>query len=226
MSVKYTHDEKNLRLGKFIVVEGLEGAGKTTAVQTIKHYLDILAVNTIITREPGGTFVGELIRKIIKEKTAEILDPYCELLLFYAARVQLLKQVIYPALAAGTWVITDRFELSTFAYQGGGRGIPLADLTTLSKLCLNNFQPDLIIFLDLPPEHGLLRAKQRNNLDRIEQESLTFFRDIYTTYKQLIVGMANVNCIDASQPLEVVQDQIFIQLKSFCQQVLGSQRII
>lgn len=204
------------KLGKFIVVEGLEGAGKTSVIQIIKQYLEKFSINAIVTREPGGTRIGEMIRKIIKEKSDEGIDPYCELLLFYAARTQLFKQVIEPALQRGTWVLADRFELSTFAYQGGGRQLDLRKIATISKICLNNVKPNLIFFLDLTPEQGLYRAMQRNQqLDRIEQESSTFFHNVYKTYKRLIATMDNVCCIDASKPLKIVQEKILQELKAF-----------
>ena len=122
--------------GQFIVVEGLEGAGKTTALQTIRDYLDSKIQALIVTREPGGTRVGELVRALIKEKVeGEVLDGFTELLLLYAARVQHVTEVIKPALQKGDWVLSDRFELSTIAYQGGGRGIDSKLIDRISDLC-------------------------------------------------------------------------------------------
>ncbi|KTD22311.1 dTMP kinase [Legionella lansingensis] len=202
--------------GRFIVVEGLEGAGKSTAIQTIRQYLQDFLPEMIITREPGGTRVGETVRNLIKENVPnESLDPRVELLLLYAARVQLLEQVIRPALNKGTWVLADRFELSTFAYQGGGRHLAQEMISTLSTFCLQNFKPDLIIFLDIKPEQGLVRARKRSAADRIEQESLAFFTDVFNSYHEMIQTMDNVICIDASQPLEKVQEDIITQLKTF-----------
>ncbi len=133
--------------GKFIVVEGLEGAGKSTALQTIKRYLERFVPELLLTREPGGTRVGEHVRQLLKERVeGEALEPRCELLLFYAARVQLLEQVIRPALSQGTWILADRFELSTFAYQGGGRKLDKHMIQHLSAFCLQGFKPDLILF--------------------------------------------------------------------------------
>ncbi|KTD36270.1 thymidylate kinase [Legionella nautarum] len=202
--------------GRFIVVEGLEGAGKSTAIQTIKHYLQDFVPDILLTREPGGTRIGEAVRHLIKEKVEnETLDPRSELLLLYAARVQLIEQVIRPALDSGCWVLADRFEWSTFAYQGGGRGLEREMITKLSTFCLENFKPDLIIYLDLSPEQGLARVKKRGASDRIEQESLAFFTQIRNTYLQLIQTTANAISIDASQALETVQQLIKTQLKSF-----------
>ncbi|CEK10809.1 dTMP kinase [Legionella hackeliae] len=202
--------------GRFIVVEGLEGAGKSTAIKTIKQYLESFIPDIFLTREPGGTRVGEMIRTIIKEKVdGETLDPRAELLMLYAARVQLLEQVIEPALNRGSWVLADRFELSTFAYQGGGRHLDETVISTLSKFCLKGFKPDLIVFLDIEPEKGLNRVRQRGAADRMEQESLTFFTDVYNNYQRIIKTMNNVICIDASQPMDIVQKSIITQLKTF-----------
>lgn len=202
--------------GRFIVVEGLEGAGKTTAIETIKHYFESHSQSVIVTREPGGTRIGEGLRTLLKENVdGELLDARCELLMMYAARVQLLQQVIRPALNRGDWVIADRFELSTYAYQGGGRGINKHTLDCLSTICLQDFKPDLILFLDISPEQGLERAKGRGKLDRIEQESKVFFTNVYQAYHQYIKDMDNVHIIDASLPLNSVQKSIIIQLNQF-----------
>jgi dTMP kinase len=203
-------------LGRFIVVEGLEGAGKTTAIETIKNYFESQSQSVIVTREPGGTRIGEGLRALIKSSVdGEFLDARCELLMMYAARVQLLQQVIRPALNRGDWVIADRFELSTYAYQGGGRGISKHTLDCLSTICLDQFKPDLILFLDISPEQGLERAKGRGKLDRIEQESKVFFTNVYDGYHENIKNMNNVRIIDASLPLDAVQKSIIVQLNQF-----------
>ncbi|STX28963.1 dTMP kinase [Legionella beliardensis] len=202
--------------GRFIVVEGLEGAGKTTAIETIKHYLHDKVNNVIITREPGGTYIAEKLRALIKETIPnEPLDERSELLMLYAARVQLLEQVIRPALARGDWVIADRFELSTYAYQGGGRGINQTILDTLSAFCLSGLKPDLTIFLDISPELGLKRADNRGKLDRIEQESLAFFNRVYDAYHNKLNNTTGAKLIDASLPLDQVQQAICLHLEAF-----------
>lgn len=202
--------------GRFIVVEGLEGAGKTTAIQTIQQYLESLSYTVIVTREPGGTVIGEQLRHIIKTKVdGEVLEPRAELLLMYAARVQLLEQVIKPSLAKGIWVIADRFELSTYAYQGTGRGINQQIIDNLSTICLSSFKPDWLLFLDISPEQGLERVQQRGSKDRIEQESLDFFKRVYQGYQHKIKTMDNVQLIDASQSVDSVQDAIRQQLNHF-----------
>ncbi len=202
--------------GRFIVVEGLEGAGKSTALNTIKRFLTDQGVDLVLTREPGGTRVGEEVRRLIKEIVpAESLDPRAELLLFYAARVQLLEQIVYPALEQGSWVLADRFELSTFAYQGGGRKLDEQMIAHLSSFCLGNFKPDLTLFLDITPKKGLQRASKRGTTDRIEQESLSFFNDVYNSYHHHIKTMNNVVVIDASQPIGVVRSAIRFSLQNY-----------
>lgn len=199
----------NALRGQFIVVEGLEGAGKSTALDTIKQILAVRTPELILTREPGGTRVGEVLRGLIKESTpGEALDPRAELLLFYAARVQLLERVIRPALNRGAWVLADRFELSTFAYQGGGRKLDETMISHLSSFCVGDLVPDLTLFLDVSPELGLKRAGLRGAMDRIEQESLVFFRDVHDAYHRHIQTMPDVVVIDASLPLDEVRQSI------------------
>ncbi|MGQ3887423.1 dTMP kinase [Legionella sp. CNM-1927-20] len=202
--------------GQFIVVEGLEGAGKTTAIETIRHYLQDRVKKVIVTREPGGTCIGEKLRALIKESIPnEPLDSLSELLMIYAARVQLIQNVIRPALARGDWILADRFELSTYAYQGGGRGIHQAILDNLSSFCLSGLKPDLTIFLDITPEQGLQRINNRGKIDRIEQEPLAFFNRVYQAYHQKLEQIESAVVIDASMPVEKVQQSICLQLKIF-----------
>jgi len=205
--------------GQLIVVEGLDGAGKSTAIESIKQFLASQGIHVVLTREPGGTAVGEELRAIIKEhRHDEPLDPLCELLIMYAARVQLIKQVILPALARGDWVLADRNELSSYAYQGGGRGIPTADIDGLSRLCVADCKPDLLLFMDIDPKQGLERIKARGELDRMDQESLLFFENVHQAYHQAIAGKKEVRVIDASLPLVAVHDAILRALTQFCQQ--------
>lgn len=195
--------------GKLIVIEGLEGAGKTTAVHTVIQLLSKLKLNTITTREPGGTAIGEILRTVIKNTDySDILDNRSELLLLYAARIQLLEEVIKPALQAGTWVIADRFELSTLAYQGGGRGLNQDMIHQLSNFCLQGFKPDLTIYLDISPELGMQRAKLRGDFDRIEQQSIDFFHRVQETYLRYVQNDSNVVSVNASLPLNEVQAEI------------------
>lgn len=205
-----------LNSGRFIVVEGLEGAGKSTALEVIKQVLTPHIPELVITREPGGTRVGEVARGLIKETFPdEPLDPRAELLLFYAARVQLIEQVIRPALKRGAWVLADRFELSTLAYQGGGRKLSSTMIEHLSTFCIQNIKPDLIIFMDVAPEQGMQRVVARGETDRIEQESMVFFNKVYNSYHDHIKRMDNVVMIDASKPLSDVQHSIRCALEKY-----------
>lgn len=161
--------------GKLIVIEGLEGAGKSTAINTITELLTERQIKTLTTREPGGTAIGEILRALIKNPDyRDILDDRSELLLLYTARIQLFEEIIKPALRQGVWVIADRFELSTMAYQGDGRGLDQEIINQLSSFALKGFKPDLIIYLDISPEEGMKRVKSRGEFDRIEQQSIDF----------------------------------------------------
>ncbi|MGF6435955.1 dTMP kinase [Kosakonia sp. 1610] len=193
---------------KYIVIEGLEGAGKTTARDVIVDTLKTLGVSDMVfTREPGGTLLAEKLRSLVLDIRSvgdEVITDKAEVLMFYAARVQLVDTVIKPALASGNWVIGDRHDLSTQAYQGGGRGIDQTLLTTLRDAVLGDFRPDLTIYLDVTPEVGLKRARARGELDRIEQESLDFFNRTRARYLELAAQDPSIRTIDATQSLEEV----------------------
>lgn len=202
--------------GKLIVIEGLEGAGKSTAVHSLMALLEQRAIPHITVREPGGTAIGELLRSIIKNPDySGIIEDKTELLLLYAARMQLLEEVIKPALERGEWVIADRFELSTLAYQGGGRGLDQSMINHLSSFCLNGFKPDLTLFLDITPETGMQRALSRGKLDRIEQQSIDFFHRVYETYMRYIDEHAGIVKINATEPLDKVQKAIQNTVEAF-----------
>jgi dTMP kinase len=193
---------------KYIVIEGLEGAGKTTARDVVVATLRELGVQDIaFTREPGGTQLAEKLRSLVLDIRSvgdEIITDKAEVLMFYAARVQLVETVIKPALARGCWVIGDRHDLSTQAYQGGGRGIDQTMLATLRDAVLGDFRPDLTLYLDVTPDVGLKRARARGELDRIEQESLDFFNRTRARYLELAAQDARIRTIDATQSLEAV----------------------
>ncbi|ELY2735454.1 dTMP kinase [Cronobacter dublinensis] len=197
---------------KYIVIEGLEGAGKTTARNLVVETLKSLDITDLkFTREPGGTVLAEKLRSLvldIKSVGDEVITDNAEVLLFYAARVQLVETVIKPALARGEWVIGDRHDLSTQAYQGGGRGIDRALLTTLRQAVLGDFAPDLTIYLDVDPRIGLERARARGELDRIEQESLDFFNRTRARYLELAAADPRIVTIDACQTLDAVSRDI------------------
>lgn len=191
--------------GRFVVIEGLEGAGKTTAIQTVYQWLLTRGHDVVQTREPGGTPLAEQIRSLVKSVQQEEVAPVTELLLMYAARAQLLHNVIKPALAHGQWVLADRHDLSSRAYQGGGRQIGDATLDPIRQLVLGDVRPDLTLYLDIDPVIGLERAKARGELDRIEQEQLAFFQRVRAKYLAVAAAEANIIVIDAAQPLQMVQ---------------------
>lgn len=206
--------------GKLIAIEGLEGAGKSTAVHTVVSLLAERDIQAITVREPGGTAIGEELRAILKNNDyLNILDNRSELLMMYAARVQLLEEVIRPALSQGYWVIADRFELSTYAYQGGGRGIDEDIINKLSGFCLHGFRPHLTLYLDISPEIGMQRASLRGEFDRIEQQAIDFFYRIHTAYIKQVKIHADIVQIDAEKPLAEVQTNIQTVINNYLRQL-------
>ncbi|EKB22192.1 dTMP kinase [Aeromonas veronii] len=196
-------------MSKFIVIEGLEGAGKSSAVRYVTDYLQRHGINRIeCTREPGGTPLAERMRAIVKEVHDERLTIEAELLLMYASRVQLVETRIKPALADGVWVVGDRHDLSSQAYQGGGRGIDAALIGAIKQAVLGNFKPDLTLYLDIDPALGLQRARHRGELDRIELEQLSFFERTRTRYLELAAKDDSIVVIDAAQTPEQVKAAI------------------
>ncbi len=208
---------------KYIVIEGLEGAGKTTARDTVVETLKECGVEEMVfTREPGGTQLAEKLRSLvldIKSVGDEVITDKAEVMMFYAARVQLVETVIKPALAQGQWVIGDRHDLSTQAYQGGGRGIDQQMLATLRDAVLGNFRPDLTLYLDVTPEVGLRRARARGELDRIEQESLDFFNRTRARYLELAALDPSIRTVDATQSLDEVKQAIRQTVRDWLKEV-------
>ena len=170
---------------KFIVIEGLEGAGKSTAISLCQDFLNKQKIDFINVREPGGTPLAESLRTLVKAEHEEEIAFETELLIMYAARSQLMHNVINPALDKGQWVLADRHDLSSQAYQGGGRGISSNTLASLSSMVLKGLKPDLTIYLDIDPVIGHERAKGRGELDRIEQEAIEFFQRTRMRYVEL-----------------------------------------
>ena len=200
--------------GKFIVIEGLEGAGKSTAVSYVLDWLRSHGVAQLeTTREPGGTPLAEKMRSIVKEVHDEPLTIQAELLLMYAVRVQLVENRIKPALAKGAWVVGDRHDLSSQAYQGGGRGIAPELIQQIKQAVLGDFAPDLTLYLDIDPAVGLQRARERGELDRIEQEALAFFQRTRARYLELARQDKKIHIIDASQTPEQEQMAIHAALE-------------
>ncbi|WP_318478194.1 dTMP kinase [Photobacterium leiognathi] len=207
-------------IGKFIVIEGLEGAGKSTAINQVMDTLAQHGINDpVSTREPGGTPLAEQMRALVKEgHPDEPLTDMAELLLLYAARIQLVDNVIKPALNQGKWVVGDRHDMSSQAYQGGGRGFDKALMENLRNTVLGDFRPDLTIYMDIDPELGLQRARGRGALDRIEQMNIDFFHRARARFLELSENQPNVIIIDASQTLEEVTADLRSALNTWLEQ--------
>lgn len=197
-----------MKHGKFIVVEGLEGAGKSSVIGLVKNTLMDAGISVELTREPGGTPMAEAIRECVKHDWEESVAEETELLLMYAARVQLLKNRILPALEQGSWVVGDRHDLSSQAYQGGGRGVDANTMQAISAIALNGFKPDLTLYLDVEPATGLARARGRGELDRIEQAGLAFFERTRARYLSLAENDDAIVVVNAMKDMPEVHRDV------------------
>jgi dTMP kinase len=195
--------------GRFITIEGGEGAGKSTNIEYLRGRLEAAGIAPLVTREPGGTVLGEKIRQLLLQTDPGPMDPDTELLLMFAARAEHLAKVILPALENGTWVISDRFTDATYAYQGGGRGLAPERIAVLEQWVQQGFQAHMTILFDVPVEIGLSRAGGRGQLDRFEQEHRAFFEAVRSCYlKRARRYPERFRIIDASLPLDGVQRQL------------------
>ena len=194
--------------GLFITIEGIECVGKSTNAKFISDLLNKKNIKTHVTREPGGTSLGEKIRKILLFEQDDSISPLGELLLLFAAREKHINEVIKPNLEQGKWVISDRFTDASFAYQGFGRGLGLDQVNQLKQIIQNDFDPDLTFLLDAPIDVIKSRRKLNPN-DRFESEDRQFFERVRQGYLQLAsVFEDRVRIIDATQPIEQVQSEI------------------
>jgi dTMP kinase len=200
--------------GKFITFEGTEGVGKTTNMDFVAQTLAARGIKLVRTREPGGTPMAERVRAILLDPQSETIDPEAELLLVFAARAQHLARVIRPALESGSWVLCDRFTDATYAYQGGGRGLPIARIAALEREVQGTLQPDLTIYLDLPIATGLARIDEAQR-DRFEREQLAFFERVRLAYLDRAKQHPRFSTIDAGRPLADVQQSIAAVLNRF-----------
>jgi dTMP kinase len=204
--------------GKFITIEGTEGVGKSTNIAFVQRYLAEQGIELLTTREPGGTPLAEQIRGLLLENRDEKMDEATELLLVFAARSQHLQSVILPALASGKWVLCDRFTDATYAYQGGGRGLDVKLIEMLEQTIQGDIRPDLTLLLDIDVKVGLARAGRRGALDRFENEQMAFFEKVRGAYLALAkASPERYALVDASQSLEVVQEQVQQALSQFIQ---------
>jgi dTMP kinase len=213
-----------MSIGKFIVIEGIEGAGKSSAIEVVKKLLEEYNLEYISTREPGGTLLAESLRDIVKSADHnEVVTQETELLLMYAARSQLLANRILPALNEGKWVIGDRHDLSSKAYQGGGRQFDDKVMDMIGEITLKGFKPDLTLYLDISPEQGLSRAQARGELDRIEQEKIEFFHRVRNKYCQIAENDSSIITINAGEAMQIVHNNIRQQLSLFINNTLESR---
>lgn len=199
----------------FVTLEGIEGVGKSTAIQEIEAIFKQHQLPFIVSREPGGTLIGEKIRGLLLADLDEEMLPETECLLIFAARHQHLQNVVLPAFKAGKSVICDRFIDATYAYQGAGRGIDAAHIAYLQKWIHPNLQPDLTLLLDASVETALARANARGQADRIEAEGAQFFNKIRDCYLQRAKTYDYYQIIDANQPLDSVQSQLKATLNNW-----------
>lgn len=202
--------------GKFIVIEGLEGAGKSSAVALLTQAIQAAGHIVVNTREPGGTAMAEAIRDVVKHDWIdEKVTVEAELLLMYAARAQLVQNVILPNLEKGHWVLGDRHDMSSQAYQGGGRQIDQNMIESLRAITLKDFRPDFTLYMDVEPKEGLKRATGRGELDRIEQEDLSFFER--TRERYLLLAQQDDNCmvINTMQSMQAVHTDLELAIQQF-----------
>lgn len=195
--------------GLFITIEGGEGVGKSTNIAFIQQVLADKGIESIVTREPGGTPLAEEIREVLIRNREEKVVSETELLLMFAARAQHLHQKILPALEQGVWVISDRFTDATYAYQSGGRGVPAEKVALLENFVQGDVRPDMTLLLDAPIEVGMARAKNRGALDRFEEEEAEFFNNVRNNYlERAKAEESRFKIIDATQSLDAVQSDI------------------
>ena len=204
--------------GKFITFEGGEGCGKSTQVKRLKEALEKTGVEVLLTREPGGTWLSEEIRHLIKDQTTDATCDRSELLLFLAARAQLVKNVIRPALEAGKWVVSDRFSDSTFAYQGYGRGLPLDVLRLANDFACEGLKPDLTVLLDVDTETSRARLRKREaatntTADRIEQAGDAFHARLRQGFLEMAAQEPNrIVTMEASGTPDEVWEKVWKSL--------------
>lgn len=198
--------------GRFVTFEGGEGAGKSTQITRAAAWLRSRGIEVVVTREPGGTPRAERLRAMLLERDDEPMPQACELLLMFAARVTHVDNLVRPAVARGAWVLCDRFTDATYAYQGGGRGLPVAQIDALAGIAHPELWPDLTLLLDLPVDAGLARAALRNGddgPDRFESEQRAFFERVRDTYlARARQEPRRFRVIDAARPVDDVSADV------------------
>lgn len=194
--------------GLFIVMEGPDGSGKTTQINLLKEYLEEAGYECLITREPGGTVIGEEVRQLILNPEHKEMSPVTEMLLYAASRAQLVHEVIGPALEEGKIVISDRFVDSSIVYQGIARKLGISTVSAVNAPGIGIYRPDGIFFIDLSEEEGLRRKKKQKNLDRMEQEGIDFHHMVSEGYRKVLSGRPEVMKIDGGRSIDTIQKKI------------------
>ena len=218
-----TRDTKHAAGERLIVLEGGDGAGKTTAIEQIRQFLQDRGEKVVCSREPGGTPLAEAIRQLLLDVRTEPVAAHTELLLMFAARAQHVQEFIVPQLQAGGWVLLDRFTEASYAYQGGGRGLGSAPVQWLEAFVVGSLRPGRVFWLDVPPEIGLARRPRHGTLDRMEEESLVFMQAVYTTYQERCRAFPDMyRRIDASCAQSAVIAQLLEQLQSYWGELHGN----
>jgi dTMP kinase len=207
--------------GAFITFEGIDGAGKSTHVDSVRALIESRGVEVVCTREPGGTALGEAVRELFLHHA---MSPHTEALLVFAARREHLERVVWPAITRGAWVLCDRFTDATFAYQGGGRELGVTHVAALADLVHPNFSPDLTLLFDLSPDHALERVVNRGVTDRIESESADFHHRVRDAYlRRATADPARVHVFDTREPKSVVATLVNATVSMFLDEKLASK---
>lgn len=194
--------------GLFIVMEGPDGSGKTTQINLLKEYLEEAGYECLITREPGGTVIGEKVRQLILNPEHKEMSPVTEMLLYAASRAQLVHEVIGPALEEGKIVISDRFVDSSIVYQGIARKLGISTVSAVNAPGIGIYRPDGIFFIDLSEAEGLRRKKEQKNLDRMEQQGIDFHHMVSEGYRKVLSGRPEVMKIDGGRSIDTIQKKI------------------
>lgn len=194
--------------GLFIVMEGPDGSGKTTQINLLKEYLEEAGYECLITREPGGTVIGEEVRQLILNPEHKEMSPVTEMLLYAASRAQLVHEVIGPALEDGKIVISDRFVDSSIVYQGIARNLGISTVSAVNAPGIGIYRPDGIFFIDLSEAEGLRRKKEQKKLDRMEQEGIDFHHMVSEGYRKVLSGRPEVMKIDGGKSIDIIQKKI------------------
>lgn len=212
-----------MQRGKFITVEGIDGAGKSTHLAWLERFLQDKGLEVVVTREPGGTALGEALRQLLLDHR-QVMHPETEALLMFAARREHLDKVILPALDRGTWVISDRFTDASFAYQGGGRGVAQSKLDNLEQWVHAGFSPDLTVYFDVPVIVGRERLRSTRIADRFEMESNLFFERVRQAYLQRAGQFPQrIRVVDGSRPLAEVKTAVAKIMEDFCSDLPDTQ---